>query len=102
MPQETLTVTLLGRDYRVACAPDEKEQLLACARYVDQKMSTIHAANKVQGVDRIAALAALQIAQELFAAKSADGVSVGELRRRLKDLNTTVDELLAPQGTLFP
>lgn len=100
--QETLTVTLLGREYRVACAPDEKEQLLACARYVDQKMTTIHAGNKVIGADRIAAMTALQIAQELFEAKNADGVSIGEVRRRLRDMNALTDEMLAPQEKLFP
>ena len=102
MSQETLTVNLGGREYRMACASDEKELLLTCARYVDQKMSSIQASNKVMGTDRIAALAALQIAQELFAAKSADGLSVGELRRRLRDLNTLADEMLAPQEKLFP
>lgn len=102
MTQETLTVTLAGREYRMACATGEKESLLTCARYVDQKMSTIQAGNKVLGADRIAALAALQIAQELFAAKSADGLSVGELRKRLRDLNTLAEEMLAPQEKLFP
>jgi cell division protein ZapA len=102
MTQETLTLTLLGREYRVACAPDEKEQLLACARYVDQKMGAIAAGNKVLGADRIAVMAALQIAQELFAAKSGEGISIGDLRRRLREMNALADEMLAPQEKLFP
>jgi len=102
MTQETLTITLLGREYRVACAPDEKDQLLACARYVDQKMTTVHANNKVLGSDRIAALVALQIAQELFAEKSTDSLSTTELRRRLRELNAITDEMLVPQEKLFP
>lgn len=102
MTQETLNLSIAGREYRVACAEHEKDQLLTCARYVDQKMSAIQVGNKVLGADRVAVLVALQIAQELFSAKGADGMSVVELRRRLRELNAQVDELLAPQEKLFP
>jgi Uncharacterized protein conserved in bacteria len=102
MSAEPLTLTILGRDYRVACEPHERADLIACARYVDQKMEAIRGHGKVMGADRIAVLAALQIAQELFSAKTADGVSLTDLRRRLRELNATVDEMLAPQEKLFP
>jgi cell division protein ZapA len=85
----------------VACAPQERESLLACARFVDQKMTAIRDGGKVLGADRIAVLAALQIAQELFAARNGDGASIGELRRRLRDLNVLADEMLVPQEKLF-
>jgi cell division protein ZapA len=99
---DSLELSILGRSYRVACRPEERAELLACARYVDQKMEAISAGGKVLGADRIAVLAALQIAQELMSAKNADGVSVVELRRRLRDLNAVADEMLAPQEKLFP
>lgn len=103
MSQETLTVTLAGREYLVACETGEKELLLACARHVDQKMLSIQASNKVLGADRMAALAALQIAQELYTAKKANpGPSADTLRDRLQDLNRMADEILAPQEKLFP
>lgn len=98
---EQLTVSVLGREYRVACKPEEMADLLACARYVDQKMAAIRDGGKVVGNDRIAVLAALQIAQEMLTSRNADGISVGEVRRRLRDLNALVDELLAPQEKLF-
>jgi cell division protein ZapA len=99
---ETLELSIGGRSYRIACEPQERAQLLACARYVDQKMEAIRATGKVLGADRIAVMAALQIAQELMAVKSADGVSVGEVRRRLRDLNALADSMLTPQEPLFP
>ena len=102
MAAETLTLTLLDREYRIACAPDERADLLACARYLDQKMLAIRGQGKVVGADRVAVMAALQITQELFRAKNADGLSVGDLKRRLRDLNQLADELLAPQEKLFP
>jgi cell division protein ZapA len=98
---EQLELKILDRTYRVACRPEEREQLLACARYVEDRMSTIRAGGKVLGADRIAVMAALQMAQELLAVKSIDGVSLTELRRRLRELNGLVDEMLAPQEKLF-
>jgi cell division protein ZapA len=98
---EHLDVKILDRSYRVACKPEEREQLLACARYVDEKMNAIRAGGRVLGADRIAVMAALQMAQELHAAKSVDGLSIGELRRRLRELNALVDAMLVPQEKLF-
>jgi cell division protein ZapA len=98
---EQVSVSVLGREYLIACTPDEKPDLLACARYVDQKMTTIRDGGKVVGADRIAVLAALQIAQELMSARATDGSAIGEARRRIRELNTLADEILAPQEKLF-
>jgi cell division protein ZapA len=97
----SVTVTLLGREYRLACKPDEKDELQHCARFVDQKMVAIRDGGKVMGHDNIAALAALQIAQEFMSARNADGLSIGELRRRLREMHQMADEMLAPQEKLF-
>jgi cell division protein ZapA len=102
MPETvSITVTLLGREYRLACKAEEKDELQSCARYVDQKMAAIRDGGKVMGHDNIAALAALQVAQEYMSARNADGVSIGELRRRLREMNQVADEMLAPQEKLF-
>jgi cell division protein ZapA len=98
---EQVSVSVLNREYLLACRPEEKAELLACARYVDQKMSAIRDAGKVVGADRIAVLAALQIAQELMNARAIDGTAIGEARRRIRELNTLADEILAPQEKLF-
>ncbi len=98
---EHLTVTILERDYRLACTPEEKDSLLKCAAYVDGKMQAIRSAGKVMGADRIAVMAALQIAHELFTAQSADGIDLGELRRRVHSMLHACDEALLPQEKLF-
>ncbi len=92
---------MLNREYLLACRPEERAELLACARYVDQKMSAIRDGGKVVGADRIAVLAALQIAQELMNARATDGTAIGEARRRIRELNALADEILAPQEKLF-
>jgi len=98
---EQITLMILGREYRVACRADEKNELLACAHYVDQKMASIRDAGKVLGADRIAVLAALQITQELFGTRGGDEGALAEARRRLRDLAALADEVLAPQEKLF-
>jgi len=101
MPQESLTLTIFGRDYRIACSPEERADLISCARYVDAKMNDIRDTGKVMGADRVAVMAALQIAQELFSAKAGGGASLGEIKRRMKQLNDMADEMLATQEKLF-
>ncbi|HXY22942.1 MAG TPA: cell division protein ZapA [Burkholderiaceae bacterium] len=98
---EQITLSILGREYRVACRPEERNELLACAHYVDQKMTAIRDSGKVLGADRVAVMAALQIAQELFGAKGNDGAVITDVRRRLRDLTALADEILAPQEKLF-
>jgi cell division protein ZapA len=98
---EHVTLSILGREYRLACAPEEKVALMQCAQYVDAKMQAIKDAGKVMGADRIAVMAALQIAHELFTVRDGGGVEVGELRRRLRELLQTCDDALLPQEKLF-
>ena len=101
MPQESLTLTIFGRDYRIACSPEERADLVACARYVDAKMNDIRDTGKVMGADRVAVMAALQIAQDLFSAKAGGGASLGEIKWRVRQLNEIADEMLATQEKLF-
>lgn len=62
-----LTVRILGRDYSVACPEDERESLLASAEYVSKRMSTIQKKGRTMGMERIAVMAALNIARDLLA-----------------------------------
>jgi cell division protein ZapA len=98
---EHLTVTILEREYRLACTPEEKDALLKCAAYVDGKMQAIRSAGKVMGADRIAVMVALQIAHELFSARSSDGIELGDVRRRVRDMLRTCEDALLPQEKLF-
>ncbi len=61
-----LDVMILGREYRVACAEDERAALLEAVAFIDARMRDIRDSGKVSGVDRIAVMAALNIANELL------------------------------------
>ena len=66
----TVVVTILDKDYEVACAPGEVEALKSSARHVDRQMQSIRNSGKVIGFDRVAVMAALNIANEVLGSES--------------------------------
>lgn len=62
----TAQVTLLGRHYVFACNPGEERKLERAARYLDRAMQGIHSQNNLLGSERVALIAALNIAHELL------------------------------------
>ena len=98
---KTLDVSIMGRNYRVTCADDERDALLAAVAYVDQKMSEIKASSKVTGTERIAVMAALNIANELLSMKVAGGFDIAELKRRMNSVQSKLDQALSQQESLF-
>ena len=68
MPNETIPVTvkILEKEYRIACAPNHKESLEKSAASLNDKMKEIRSTGKVIGSDRIAVMAALNLAHDLL------------------------------------
>jgi len=98
---KALDVTILGRSYKVSCADDEREDLLKAVQYLDQKMHEIRESGKVGSTERIAVMAALNIAHELLSARNPDAFDVETLRRRMASMQATLDQALAPQEKLL-
>jgi cell division protein ZapA len=99
--QKALDVTILGRSYKVTCADDERDALLKAVQYLDHKMNEIRASGKVGSTERIAVMAALNIAHELLTAKNPDGSDMDSVRRRMATMQATLDKALAPQENLL-
>jgi cell division protein ZapA len=98
---QTLDVTLLGRSYRVACPEGEREALLQAVAYLEGKMSDIKASGKVAGTERIAVMAALNVAHELLSLRLGEGFDMGKAKRRIAAIEATLDAALAKQEKLF-
>jgi len=98
---KTLEVTLLGRSYRVACRDDEREALLQAVAYLDGKMSEIKQSGKVAGTERIAVMAALNVAHELLSLRLGDGFDLGKAKRRIASIEAALEAALAKQEKLF-
>lgn len=110
-----LDISLLGKEYRVACPPEEHEALLAAVAYVDEKMRDIAEKTKSNIAERIAVMAALNIAHEYLArenqagaapdaqaltgspAGSQTGLDFGAVKRRISAMEAQLDAALAPQ-----
>ena len=90
---EPVNVRVLDREYTVGCTPDQRDGLLAAARMLDAKMREIRGSNRMAGVDRIAVLAALNLAHELSQAKG-DAARETEISSTLDRLNERLDTLL--------
>ncbi|OFZ72351.1 MAG: cell division protein ZapA [Betaproteobacteria bacterium RBG_16_64_9] len=100
--KKTLDVLIMGRSYKVACNDDERDDLLAAVELLDRKMVEIKGAGKVASAERIAVMAALNLAHELLQARKGGGsVDLDAFKRRMQDMQATLDEALAPQERLL-
>ena len=98
---KTIEVNLLGRTYRVACEDGEREALMQAVAYLDAKMNEIRKAGKVMGAERIAVMAALNVAHELLSVKLGGGYDMGQAKRRLSNIESQLDAAIAKQENLF-
>lgn len=93
---EPVNVRVLDREYTVGVTQDEKESLLAAAKLLDNKMREIRGSNRMAAIDRVAVLAALNLAHELQQLRSENDQRDRELTRTLSDLQRKLDGLLDP------
>ena len=98
---KTIEISLLGRSYRIACEEGERDALMQAVAYLDGKMGEIKKGGKVNGADRIAVMAALNIAHELLTTKLGSGFDLGQAKRRIATIEARLDEALAKQEKLF-
>ena len=64
-PVQPVSLNILGKEYKIACAKEEQEALIHSAQELDKQMRKIRDTGKVSGADRIAVLAALNLAHDL-------------------------------------
>ena len=98
---KALDIAIMGRTYKVNCQEDERESLLEAVAYLDQKMGEIKSSGRPGNAERIAVMAALNIAHELLTARSPDGFDMENVRRRMASMQATLDQALAPQEKLL-
>jgi cell division protein ZapA len=89
-----VTVHILDRDYVVACAADERIGLIEAAQRLDADMRQLRNASRSAGLDRIAVLAALNIAHELIQERHRSSQGGNELTRELDALRQKLDTAL--------
>ena len=90
----TVTVRILEKEYFVSCPQDERADLLDSAEYLNKKMREIRDTGKVVGADRIAVMAALNMANELLRLRKLDHELQGAMSGRVKNMRERVETAL--------
>ena len=93
-------VNIMGREFKISCTDDEREGLMTAVNYLDKKMREIRDTGKVIGIERIAIMAALNLAHELLTTRSG-GFDIGDFKRRIVSMQEQIDEAVAEQNKLF-
>ena len=89
-----ISVRLLDREYQVACPADERSDLLDSAEYLDTKMREVRDGGKVVGLDRIAVISALNLANELIKLRRTGSVVDSDLGSKIRTLRERVESAL--------
>lgn len=90
---EPVSVRILDREYTVGVTADERESLTAAARLLDLRMREIRGSNRMAAVDRVAVLAALNLAHELQQLRDQQALYDRELADTLDSLNRRLDSV---------
>ena len=115
----TLDVSILGRDYKVACKADEESELREAVEFLERRMKEIRENSKTTSVERVAVMAALNLAHD-FQRRPApatpkrgapaevpvdyaaiDTAEVAAVRRRIAGMQSAIDQILPAKEKLF-
>lgn len=91
---KAVSVRVLDREYTVGVGTGEVDGLMAAARLLDTRMREVRGANRMAAIDRVAVLAALNLAHELDQLKRENEQRDRQIMRTLASLQARIDALL--------
>jgi cell division protein ZapA len=89
-----VSVRILEKEYQVACLPEERSELLDSAEHLNTKMREIRDSGNIVGLDRIAVMAALNLAHELLKVRGRGAVIDADVGQRVRQLRERVETAL--------
>ncbi|MDR2452870.1 MAG: cell division protein ZapA [Candidatus Accumulibacter sp.] len=100
-----LDITLLGKEYRVACPPEDREALLRTVAFLEGRMQDIAEKTRSGVTERIAVMAALNIAHEFLSLRDDPaltqprdaGLDFAAVQRRIASMEAQIDAVMEPQ-----
>lgn len=95
-----VSVRILEKEYQVSCPAHERADLLDSAEFLNARMREIRDSGKVVGLDRIAVMAALNMANELLHARARDRKIEDDLGKRLRSMADRVESALLARKQL--
>ncbi len=90
----TVTVTIMDKTFKVKCPQEHISDLRESARFLDEKMKEVSQNSKILSIDRIAVIAALNIAHELLLQKNDNLNCIDQMSKRLETINYKIEQAL--------
>jgi cell division protein ZapA len=108
-PVKPITVTIMDKEYVVGCAEDERESLFASVEFLNRKLREQRDSGKVIGSERVAVMAALNIAHEYLDYRRRHDTSTSDIGEGIERIHRKIESALVrgertpgarpPQGT---
>ena len=95
-----INVNILGKEYQIACPDEDKDGLIASAQMLHQNMEQIRSTGKVVGLDRIAVMAALNLAHDLISLPNDDGHDRDAMNKKISQMKDRVSAFLEDERQL--
>lgn len=98
--RDAISINILGKEYRIGCAPDEEDALIKAARLLDSRMREIRNSGKVIGTDRIAVMAALNLANDVLSQEHTADAAANTANKRIRALRERIEVALNDSAQL--
>ena len=98
--QAHVSIRILEKEYQVACPESERPDLVAAAELLNRNMREIRDRGKIVGLDRVAVMAALNLANEVIKFRSRDEELNGIVNTRIESLRDKLDTALGSSKQL--
>lgn len=90
----TVNVNILDRTYAIKCPAAKIAELQQAAQHLDAKMRQIQGNNKFISIDKVAIIAAINIASEALAANSENNSIIDATNNRILSLQKKIEDVL--------
>ena len=100
MAGEFIDVVLLGKEYRIACGPENREELQAAVSFLDRQFAELSGKTKASG-ECLAVMTALNIAHEFLAFQRGNGFDLPGTKRRINLMKARLDGVLSHKARQF-
>lgn len=97
--QEGVKITIMGKEYTVACPEDKRDDLITAATYLDKNMRDIQKSGTGLGNERIAVMAALNMSHDLLMERKQGGSS-DAVEKRIRAMRENIEAALDKQAKI--